>query len=78
MGLIFLRWEKEDGKAAGVVVPQPPPSSTSTLGGSKETVANINIYQQFAGSLIADKAMDRRIVKAVTEQFPGLSGQDLL
>lgn len=52
------------------------PQIISPPGGSRQTAVNINVYQQFAGSLIADSAVDRRILQAL-EKIPGFSAADI-
>lgn len=41
----------------------------SIAGGSSAPVTNINVYQQFGGSLIAERAMDQRVKEAIAGQL---------
>lgn len=52
------------------------PAMLSAPGGSKQTVTNVNVYQSFGGSLIAENAMNTRIYKAISA-IPGFSQMDL-
>jgi hypothetical protein len=53
------------------------PAVVGTPGGSKRTVTNINVYQQFGGSLIAESAMNERILKTIS-MIPGFTQADLV
>lgn len=53
-----------------------PPSVIGGAGSSKKTLATINVYQSFGGSIIADNALDRRIFQAI-ERIPGFSAADM-
>jgi hypothetical protein len=48
------------------------PQIMSTPGGSKQTVVNINNYQQFGGSLIAQHTLDQEIYKTIAK-IPGFT-----
>jgi len=45
-------------------------------GGSKQTLVNLNIYNSFGGSLIAEDAWTRRVIQSLS-QIPGFSLADL-
>jgi hypothetical protein len=53
------------------------PAVVSPPGGSRRTVSTINIYQSFGGSLIAEHAMNERILKTISE-IPGFTQADLV
>ncbi len=65
------------GTPAGAGSMPPQQGVQSAPGGSRRTPVNINVYQQFGGSLIAEAAVDRRIIEAIQKNLIGFNATDL-